>query len=264
MSLPFFEYAGQRFDELVRPGILCAFDFDGTLAPIVTNPDQAEMPAPILRRLLSLQEVAPVAIITGRSLDNIAQRLGFEPDFVVGNHGIEGFAGWEEPADDYRKLCEQWHARLSRALADHDRFDPGILIEQKTYSLSVHYRMARDRRKTELALLNLFAGQTPAAHIIGGKCVFNLLPPHAPDKGKTMALLCEANHFSSALYIGDDVTDEDVFRLHRPDWLTIRIERSSDSDAEFYLHHRLDIVQLLDLLIRRLSPADATPRPAQA
>jgi trehalose 6-phosphate phosphatase len=132
-------------------------------------------------------------------------------------------------------------------------FDPGIWVEHKVYSLSVHYRIARDRTAAEAALQQLFAAMMPDAHVVAGKCVFNLLPPDSPDKGMALSKLCETGSFASALFVGDDVTDEDVFKLHRPDWLTVRIERTNDSGAEFYLYHRLDMVQLLDTLIQHLT-----------
>lgn len=253
MSLPFFEYGAQRFDEIVKPGMLCAFDFDGTLAPIVKEPARACLPAAVLRRLIVLAEHARVAIITGRSVEDVGARLDFLPDFIVGNHGIEGIPDWENRAEYYRQLCHDWERHLTMALKDRAMFDPGIWVEHKTYTLSVHYRLTRDRTKAQAELLRLFATLMPAAHIVAGKCVFNLLPPDAPDKGTALARLCEASDARSALYVGDDVTDEDVFGLRRPDWLTVRIERAGNSAAEFYLHHRLDMVQLLDALIKRLS-----------
>lgn len=253
MSLPFFEHGARRLSEIVKPGMLCAFDFDGTLAPIVKVPARAAIPAAVLRRLKILNEHASVAIITGRSVEDVSTRLDFEPDYIIGNHGIEGIPEWEGKAASYRLLCDEWQRQLTDALKDHATFDPGIWIEHKIYSLSVHYRIARDRARAEEALRQLFAALLPDAHIVSGKCVFNLLPPDSPDKGMALAKLCAARAIPSALFVGDDVTDEDVFKLHRPDWLTVRIERSSDSAAEFYLHHRLDMVQLLDTLIQQMT-----------
>jgi trehalose 6-phosphate phosphatase len=253
MSLPFFEFGAPRLDEIVQPGMLCAFDFDGTLAPIVKDPAQVCMPAAISRRLSVLTEHALVAIISGRSVEDVGARLDFRPDFVVGNHGIEGIPGWKDQAEHYRQLCHEWEQRLALALKERALFDPGIWIEHKTYTLSVHYRMVRDRPKAVAELLRLFADLVPAARIVGGKCVFNLVPPDAPDKGVALAGLCEASGARSAIYVGDDVTDEDVFSLRREDWLTVRIEHSCDSAAEFHLQHRLDMVQLLDELIIRLA-----------
>jgi trehalose 6-phosphate phosphatase len=253
MPLHFFEHGASRLEEIVHPGMLCAFDFDGTLAPIVKEPSRASIPSAVLRRLIALSEHTPVAVISGRSVADVSLRLDFLPEFVVGNHGIEGLPGWEPNAGRLQALCLDWEQQLKRAMTDRTLFDGGIWIENKSYSLSVHYRMVRNRAEAEERLLKLFASLTPSAHVVVGKCVFNLLPPDAPDKGSALARLCEVSGAPSAIYVGDDVTDEDVFRMRRQDWLTVRIERSGESAAEFHLHHRLDMVQLLDALIDRLT-----------
>src|SRR5436305_15193115 len=66
-----------------------AFDFDGTLAPIVDRPDDAQVPAAVTLALAALALDLPVAIITGRSIADVRPRLGFAPRFVIGNHGGE-------------------------------------------------------------------------------------------------------------------------------------------------------------------------------
>lgn len=258
MSLPFFENSGVRLEQVLSPGMLCAFDFDGTLAPIVKLPDQVMMPAAVSRRLSQLARHARIAIVTGRSIADMRRHLDFEPDFLIGNHGIEGVPGWEFQGDRYQQLCSDWARQLQAALSDQQRFDPGIRIEDKQYSLSVHYRLARDPEEAQARLAELIAQLTPSPHVIGGKRVFNLLPSGAPNKGSAMVQLMQASGAGSGIYVGDDVTDEDVFALRRPDLLTVRIEPAADSAAEFYLRHRLDMVQFLDGLIDRLSMVAVT------
>jgi trehalose 6-phosphate phosphatase len=253
-----------RLDAIVKPGMLCVFDFDGTLAPIVSTPEHASLPSDVREKLVALSSLVPVAILTGRSLADIKARLGFKPDYIAGNHGLEGLPGWEERSVEYERTCRAWMALLTSALQD-PQFDSGIRIENKQYSLSVHYRMAQDQLKTEKALAELFAGKLPEARVIGGKCVFNLMPQHAADKGHAMERLMQLSGARSAIYVGDDVTDEDVFRLRRRDLLTIRIEPAAASAAEFYLSYWHNILQFLDDLIRRLHAQhihDATVRPA--
>jgi trehalose 6-phosphate phosphatase len=82
--------------------------------------------------------------------------------------------------------------------------------------------------------------------------VFSLLPRDAADKGSALEQLMRISGARSAIYVGDDVTDEDVFQLRRRDLLSVRVEHAPGSAAEFFLHHWLDIVQLLDALIQRL------------
>jgi trehalose 6-phosphate phosphatase len=255
MALPFLDCSSRRLDEIVQDGLLCVFDFDGTLAPLVTRPEKARVPLGILLRVMQLSNYAPVGIISGRSLTDIRACLGFEPNFVVGNHGLEGLPREQHAAQSHRKLCRVWEQTLATAFSDAALFEPGLWIENKGFSLSIHYRMTRDHAKAERQLSEVFARMTPSPHVIAGKCVFNLLPQDAGNKGWALEQLMQVSGARSAIYVGDDVTDEDVFRLPRRDLLSVRIGPVTSSAAEFYLPHRLDIFQLLDNLINRLRRA---------
>lgn len=249
----FNEAGRRRLDQIVQPGMLCVFDFDGTLSPIVPQPDSACLPPEVRERLVRLTTLAPVAILTGRSLTDIHKRLGFEPHYVIGNHGLEGVPGWESRSSRYAADCAAWRQALELALRDRQRFDPGIRLEDKRYSLSVHYRMARDPVQAERRLSALFATLSPPPRVVAGKYVYSLMPQDATHKGGALEELMQQTGAATAIYVGDDVTDEDVFRLGRPDLLTVRIEPHPDTAAEFYLPAMPDIVQLLDELVCRLA-----------
>lgn len=255
MDSLFSEAGIRRLDAAVKEGMLCVFDFDGTLAPIVPDADKAYLPEEIKQRLLHLMQLAPVAILTGRSVKDIGSRLGFEPHHLLGNHGIEGLPGWEARARQYRDLCRDWVGKLKTALQADESFDPGIQIEDKTYSLSVHYRHVADQKNMESRLAELFSKLVPDARVVDGKCVFNLLPADAEHKGSAMEKLMAVTGASSAIYVGDDVTDEDVFRLRHPQVLSVRVESSESSAAELYLPQPDDMLTLLDELIKRLQQA---------
>ena len=98
---------------IVRDTLL-AFDFDGTLAPIVPHPDSASTPTSIGLAMKRLCEIATVAIITGRSVQDIRERLGFTPKYIVGNHGAEGLPG---AAPSGMKLAEvaAWESQILAA-----------------------------------------------------------------------------------------------------------------------------------------------------
>jgi trehalose 6-phosphate phosphatase len=249
MTLQFFDHGAARLAEVIQQGTLCAFDFDGTLAPIVKEPERARMPTPVVRRLNHLRRYAQVAVVSGRSLSDLQKHLEFSPDFTLGSHGVEGSPNWETRADEYQRRCQVWRLLIEHALKDRSRFDPGIRIEDKTYTLSVHYRLARDRVSAETNLGSLFSAIIPTATVISGKCVFNILPEGAPNKGEALTQICQIHRIPAMIYVGDDVTDEEVFKRHRRDWLTIKVERDDTTGAEFYLNHRLDVVRLLDMLI---------------
>lgn len=246
MQSLFGEEGMRRLEQFIQSGILCAFDFDGTLAPIVDRPDQAKLPAEIRLRLIALVDRAPVAVITGRSVPDIGMRLGFTPTYVVGNHGLEGVPGWTQRGDDYRALCRAWGRQLEQIL-----HEPGIEIEDKFYSLSVHYRHALDPDSAASRLRARLAQLTPAPRIVDGKYVFNLLPENGANKGQAIERLIEISAAPGAIYVGDDITDEDVFRLRRSDVLSIRIDYAFNSAAQFFVPQHDGIVRLLDLIIRR-------------
>jgi trehalose 6-phosphate phosphatase len=228
---------------------LLAFDFDGTLAPIVPHPDSASTPTSIGLAMKRLCEIATVAIITGRSVQDIRERLGFTPKYIVGNHGAEGLPG---AVSSGTKLAEvaAWESQI---LAARESLPSGVSLENKGHSLTLHYRMAADRESARLALENLAQTLDPLPKRIGGKCVVNLLPRDAADKFDALLALQRIESAPNALFIGDDETDEHVFRRALPGWLTIRVGHDAPSAAAFCLnsqHEMVTFIQRIDGLIR--------------
>lgn len=248
----------QQLDRLVRKRLLCAFDFDGTLAPIVSKPEAARLPAHIKTELLELQRFAPVAIITGRALDDIRPRLEFEPDFLIGNHGIEGLPGADSAAAAERHLsvCAAWRKQLETLLAA-EYPDPGVQVEDKRFSLSVHFRHAQAAERAQADLQPLLMSLKPTPRVVGGKCVFNLMPEDSGNKGTGMVTLIEETGASGAIYVGDDVTDEDVFNVQRDDLLSVRVQELSTSAADFFVPDLDDMPLLLQSLTKRLAAQGA-------
>ncbi len=239
--------------DLIVPAPLCLFDFDGTLTPLLPDPDAVLLPPRVQDQLRRLQRRAPVGIVTGRALADLRPRLGFEPDYLVGNHGLEGLPEHQPSADWVRQVATWKVQLLSRTAA----IDPAVWIEDKHYSLSLHYLHAQDAGRTEPALRGLLASLVPAPRIIPGKFLFSVLPSGAGDKGSAvLALLAQAGH-QRALYVGDDVTDEDVFRLAHPALFTIRVGRDADSAARWRLDDTEEVARLLDWLVEALPERDA-------
>lgn len=247
-----------RLEAAAGGRLLCAFDFDGTLAPIVARPEDAALPPSTRERLQALQRYVPVAIITGRAIADIAPRLGFAPDILIGNHGMEGVPGERasEAARMHRGICAAWREQLERALAA-EYPDPGVQVEDKAFSLSVHYRHAQAADHAQRDLEPLLAALDPPPRLVGGKCVFNLMPPGAADKGRALLQTMEETGAAAALYAGDDVTDEDVFRLQHPDLLGLRIGASGHSAARWFLPDIGCMPLLLDTLRDLLARNDA-------
>ncbi len=234
--------------------LLAAFDFDGTLAPIALRPERVITPPGTRAALDRLRNLCVTAVISGRARDDVRARLGVAVDYVVGNHGIDGLPGAEREVDECVAVSQGWLQQLRHG---HElrSIDPGLLLEDKHVSLAVHYRQARHSGRAFAQLPDTFARLQPAPRIVTGKMVFNLLPPSAVDKGTAMLRLLELVHADAGLYVGDDVTDEDVFCLHQPDLVTVRVGRDDDSRAQLYLRAPSEIPRLIDALIGELAAA---------
>lgn len=221
---------------------LLAFDFDGTLAPIVDVPTAAAM-RPRTRTLL--QRVAalyPCVVISGRALPDVKARLaGIDLLGVVGNHGVEP---WRATRKTHRRVRE-WHPVFERAL----RSEAGVEVEDKNYSLAVHYRRSRNKKKVR-NLVEALASTLDQVRVIGGIEVVNIVPADAPHKGMALERERARLKCDTAIYIGDDVTDEDVFALDQPGrLLTIRVGRKLSSQADYFIKSQSEIDAFIALLI---------------
>lgn len=262
--------SGARLHPLEGPGraalrdfadrdTLFAFDLDGTLAPIVPEPSRIVVPPDLRARLACLERLAPVAVITGRSRADAGLHLGFQPRLLVGNHGAEGLPGREGEAAGYRRLTGMWEEQLRGLLPEAGR--AGIVVENKGATLSLHYRNAPDRAEAHRAILGAAEGLEPPPRVLGGKCVENLLPREAPGKGEALLALMRELGFRKALFVGDDETDEEVFRLAAAPIFGIRVGLDPHSAARAYLRDQGEVGPLIDAIIAVLaSPRDPGER----
>ncbi len=247
MQYLFTEAGKRRLSELARPSTLFAFDFDGTLSQIVRQHQEAQL-APLIRtQLVELGKVAPTAILSGRSLADLQARVDGAAAHLVGNHGLEGLGASSEALQRARDTCLAWmHQVEARCMPLFTQI--GVTVEDKTYSLAIHYRTARWKPAAKHAIRQLLPLLSPAPRVLPGKSVWNLLPPDAPHKGTALLALMTRLGCRAALYIGDDDTDEDVFALPDKRIVTVRIGLKRDSAAQFLLHRRSEITTLLQYL----------------
>lgn len=222
------------------PRTLFALDYDGTLAGIVPVRSEARMTPETTTLVARLIERATVAVISGRSAADVSGFLPARPAFVVGNHGIEGVT---EPAvrDAMIEVCGAWQAALKLRLEGLT----GVELEDKGYSLAVHYRRATDKERARAAILEGVSRLAPPPHLVTGKEVLNLVPRGAPNKGDAVLNLLKRTGAPTAVFVGDDDTDEDVFRLRDPRLLTIRVGFRNDSAAGYFLENQAEVDRLL-------------------
>ena len=250
----------ERIAAFLTNRTLLAFDIDGTLAPIVDRPWDARVPAEVQRGLGALAERAAVAIITGRAIEDARPMLAFAPRYLVGNHGAEGVPGFEEASAHCARVCRVWLDALSAA-AEPWRDIPGVVLEDKTYSLTFHFRHAPDAGAAHRQLIGRAGALLPTPTLLDGKSVLNLLPPGAPHKGEALSALLKQSHCDRALYVGDDASDEAVFSMRSPVVLSVRVERDRASAANLYLRGQKDVARFVRELVRLIGRATAPSPP---
>ena len=176
----------------------------------------ARLPATTRRLLATVAHRYPCVVISGRRLDDVAKRLeGIPIWYVFGNFGHEPAPhGHRPPA-----RVADWARRLTERLPTHR----GLVIEDKAYSVTMHYRHVRDKRRA-LAAIEDAVSDLPDARTIGGTQALTLLPRGGPDKGVALQQARRLFDCDKALYIGDDDTDEDAFTSAPPErLLAIRV-----------------------------------------
>ena len=232
--------------------VLLAFDFDGTLAPLIANPDSGAIRHGTRRLLRILTCRYPCIVVSGRSRADVQRRLrgiGFEE--AIGNHGIEPWNSSHSVA----QLVKTWIPVLMQKLGSVG----GVVLENKRFSLSIHYRMARSKRAARKAIIDV-AQTLAGAKLVGGKLVVNVVPKGAPDKGLAVERERKRRRCDKVIYVGDDETDESVFALApHSRYLTIRIGAKQSSRARFYIRNQRGIDRLLKSLIELRSDHPTGP-----
>jgi trehalose 6-phosphate phosphatase len=228
--------------QLAWSNALLAFDFDGTLAPIVADPDRAGMRARTRDLLEELTALYPVCVISGRAQRDVRARLdGICVREVVGNHGLEPW----HASDSFVAEVQRWLPILAEELATHR----GVVVEDKSFSVAIHYRASRAKKEAQAAIARA-TERLGRVRVVGGKQVVNVLPHDAPHKGIALERVRAKLRCDTALFVGDDETDEDVFTLDQPgQLLSIRVGERGDSAADFCIDDQRSIDALLQVLI---------------
>ncbi len=242
------ERGRQRLRALAAERPLYAFDFDGTLTRIVRDRWAVHLSTRVRALLHELGKHAPIAIISGRSLRDLRAHVGNGVPYLIGNHGVEGRHELSDVMSHACQVCADWKRQVGTGFGAIFR-RMGIEVEDKTYSLTFHYRAARRRRAARGAVIEALSELTPSPRIVLGKSSVNALPPGTPNKGGALLKLMARLRVQRALFIGDDVTDEDVFSLRDDRIVTGRIGMKKNSDAQFFLKRQSDVDDLLNVLL---------------
>lgn len=246
------EPAGRRaLEGVIAAGGPLAFEFDGTLAPTVREPASAAVAASTRELLARLAAVHPCAVFSGRARQDVLDRLrGVAAVEVVGQHGAEPLPpGAQELL--VRRRVALWHTVLAAALLDL----PGVDIEDKRLSLSVHFRRARDRTGAERRIrvaLQRIAG----ARLVEGACAVDVVPEELPNRGGALKRLCAQLGVQAVLFVGGPGARQEICRAEVPGLVAVQVG-PAPSGAEWSLADRADVDQVLRAAL------EIAPRPAQ-
>lgn len=244
--------------------LIALLDVDGTLAPITEHPADAAVPHDTRRALSALvsRPGVHVALVSGRSAAQARRMTAVPGVWTIGNHGYEVVdeAGEERVQPDLEP-ARGAVARAARRIEVLVAPVPGVVFEDKGWTLTVHYRMADPAVVPRLVATVRAVAEPMGLRVTQGKMVLEVRPSARVDKGTAVlrlaAQLGGLGNAASVLFMGDDVTDEDAFRALRsriPRAVTVRVthdETGAPTAAEFALRDPAEVREFLDWLARR-------------
>lgn len=243
----------------LRPVVF--LDFDGTLAPIVDEPDDAALPPRTREVVERLASRCTVAVVSGRDLRDVRSRLDIPGLWVAGSHGFElvgpdGEHHEQARADDALPALDDAEARLGEDLADA----AGVQVERKRFAIAVHTRRAAgDMTERAERAVDEVASELPGLRVTGGRAIRELRPDVDWDKGTALRWVLEQLPSDGdprsrvAVYAGDDLTDEDALREVQPDGVGIVVANDEHGDRATFAHGQVDSPDALRALLERFA-----------
>lgn len=254
---------GQILDRLEGKRLALFLDYDGTLTPIVTRPENAILKGKMREVIRDLADHVFVAIVSGRDLDDVRSMVGLDQLYYAGSHGFDigGPDGMRMQQQEAKERLPQLEAAERKLRGELEGF-AGIRVERKRFALAVHFREAASEDESWIeGVVDGVQREHPELRKKGGKKIFELQPDVSWDKGRAILWLLERLDLTGEdvlpAYIGDDVTDEDAFEALAGHGLTIRVGPADEpTRAEFFLSDIDQLENFLAGLLRWLAGED--------
>ena len=228
------------------PRILLGLDFDGTLAPLAAEPALAALPASTRATLQSLAARAQVslAIVSGRSLADVRGRVDLSGIIYAGNHGLEIDGPTVRFVDVEAAATGSVLQQVASDLAERLAGIAGALIEDKSLTLSIHYRLVapQEREAVYRAVQDALAAASAMLFLTKGDMVYEVRPHLRWNKGAALRWIQQQLGIAETvvIYAGDDATDEDAFAALK-DAITIKVGRKGETAARYVLSNPDDV-----------------------
>lgn len=255
------------FDQIVCESkgkqIVTFLDYDGTLSPIVADPDKAYMSKKMRTTLKDLARHFPTAIVSGRCLDKVYNFVRLAELYYAGSHGMdikgptnkrstkkENEQVLFQPASEFLPMINE----VYNILVEKTKSVPGAKVENNKFCLSVHFRCVDEKNWASLGeQVSLVLNEYPKLKLTQGRKVLEIRPAIKWDKGKALEFLLESLGYANSdnifpIFIGDDRTDEDAFKVlrRRGQGIGILVSKiTKETDASYTLQDPTEVGQFL-------------------
>ncbi len=253
-----FSAGSDVFDILKQKRPVFFLDYDGTLTPIVNRPEDAQISATMRSTLSELAGRFTVAVVTGRDKEDVEDFIGLDQLIYSGSHGFvtSGPGGMymeHEQSEEIIRQLDQAEKDLHRLL---DNKGEGVQIERKKYAIAVHYRNAPEKYVPQvMESVDQLVGKGESLKKGEGKKVVEVKPDIDWHKGKAVWWIMEALGLDKQkdtvpVFIGDDVTDEDAFKVLKGKGIGILVEnRGQETCADYSLKNVFQVEQFFKKVI---------------
>ncbi|XP_076884917.1 putative trehalose-phosphate phosphatase D [Bidens hawaiensis] len=246
--------------------IIIFLDYDGTLSPIVENPDQAYMDPQMRETVKNVAKYFPTAIVSGRSIAKVYNFVRLSELYYAGSHGmdIKGPSSRKHQNGKQNVLCQpakeflQMMEEVYKILMEKTKGIVGANVENNKFCLSVHYRCVEEHSWNDLAdRVKLVLKDYPKLKLTQGRMVLEIRPTIKWDKGNAIEFLLESLGYASSkdvlpIYIGDDRTDEDAFKVlrKRGQGFGILVSKTpKETEATYSLQEPFEVMHFLQHLV---------------